>query len=145
MKLKWLSEDIAEENGALDLVAISKKTRVDYKPLDDDNERLITLPSVQRPDEFVGKYSFSQALEFAEGENQNELATIVDTKMQQKSQHKQSLQQVKADDKPEKAVSMNHSEPLENEDDSGEMSGLYHAPQAEDQSFRKPMNIEGMK
>ena len=56
MKLKWLSEDIADENGTLDLVAISKKTRINNPALDSDE-----LPSVQRQktDDFVGKYSFS--------------------------------------------------------------------------------------
>lgn len=56
MKLKWLSEDIADENGTLDLVAISKKTRINNPTLDDDE-----LPAAQRQktDDFVGKYSFS--------------------------------------------------------------------------------------
>ena len=77
MKLEWLSEDIADENGAMDIVNLSKKTRV-HSALDDDE-----LPSVQRQkaDDFVGKYSFSQALEFAEGENQKELSTLIETKM----------------------------------------------------------------
>ena len=87
MKLEWLSEDIADENGALDLVKLSEKTRIHNPALDDDEadrKKFVELPSVQKADDFVGKYSFSQALEFAEGENQKELSTLIDTKMKGK-------------------------------------------------------------
>ena len=75
----------------------------------------------------MGKYSFSQALEFAEGGNQKELSKIIDDKMK----GKQSLVAVSAkgeedkkdddkkDEKPAKAVAMNHAEPLDYEDTSG--------------------------